>query len=108
MNEALVEHAQHDIHGEERGGDEQRHVGQRRLEDLRRALKTPLHAGRHVQFLGGLLDDVRRLAERDAGREVEGKRHGRKLALVIDRKTGVRRLEVRDAAQRHLRTRSRI
>ena len=31
---------------------------------------------------------IDRIAERRAGREVEGQRHGGKLALVIDRQVG--------------------
>ena len=50
MNQALVEHAQHDIDGDQRGGDQQRHVGHRGAENLRGALETALHARRHVQF----------------------------------------------------------
>ena len=38
MDEALVEHAQHDIHGDDRRRDQQQLIGQRGLEGRRRAL----------------------------------------------------------------------
>ena len=98
MDQALIQHAQHDIHRHERGGGEQRHVAQRRLKDLCRPLKASLHARGQMQFAGGLVNHFRRLAQRDARRKVERKRHHRELALVVHRKAGVRRLETRETA----------
>ena len=49
------------------------------LEDLGRALERALHGGRHVELVGALVDLLDRFAERRAGRQVEGQRHGRKL-----------------------------
>ena len=40
LDEALVEHPEHDIDGDESGGDQKRLRGERGLEGLRRALET--------------------------------------------------------------------
>ena len=45
---ALVEHAQHDVDGDDRGEDEQRLARQRLVERLRRAHEVRVHAGRHA------------------------------------------------------------
>ena len=48
---ALVEHAEHDVDGDERGEDEQRLVGQRGLKCGRRSLEAGVDAGRHADAL---------------------------------------------------------
>ena len=51
---ALVEHAQHDVDGDQRGQDQQRLVGERGLEGLRRALEAGADAGGQPDLaLGG-------------------------------------------------------
>jgi hypothetical protein len=64
---ALVQHAQHDVHGDHRRQDEQQRVGQRRLEGQRRALEAGLHrpACRAPAACG--VDGLHRLAQRHAG-----------------------------------------
>ena len=82
---ALVEHAEHDVDDEDRGGDEQRGRGQRGLEGLRRALERAVQRRRHAQafaLMAWILLD--RLPERDAGRQIERQRHRRELPLVAD------------------------
>ena len=71
MDVALVEHAEHDVDGDERREDEDRLVGQRAAEGRGGALELGVHAGRHVQVLLRLVDGVDGVAERGAGREVE-------------------------------------
>jgi len=58
--------------------------GQRRLEGLRRALEAAVQRDRHLEVALHPLDALDRLAERRAGREVEGHRDRRELALVVD------------------------
>jgi len=45
MDVALVEDAEDDVDGDQRGEDEQRLVGERGLEDLRGALEALAYAG---------------------------------------------------------------
>ena len=71
MDEALVEHAEHDIHRHDRGDDQEHLVGQRRLEGRRGALERGDEADRQADLLLGLLDGVDRGAERNARRGVE-------------------------------------
>ena len=97
VDEALVEHAQHDVHRDDRGEDQQQLVGERRLEGERRALEVDLHAGRHADFRLHGLDRLHRVAERRARREVERDRRRRKLAEVVDRQ---RRRPLDDARDR--------
>ena len=80
MDEALVEHAQHDIDGDDRGQDQEQLVGQRRLERQRRALEAGDDAERLADVDLRLLDRIHRLAERGARRQVEGDGGGRELA----------------------------
>ena len=102
MDIALVEHAQHDIDGEQRRGDQERLVGQRLLEDLRGALEAAVDRRRHVQAapspasiaaVASLSDDARRQVERD--------RAGDEQALVVDRERRVAGLEMGDGRERH-------
>ena len=65
MDVALVEHAEHDVDDEDRGGDQQRRRGQRGLEGLRGALEGALQRDRRMQVALNCLDRVDRLAERD-------------------------------------------
>ncbi len=50
MDIALVEHAQDDIDRDQRGGDQDRLVGQGLLEDLGRALEAAMHRRRQAQM----------------------------------------------------------
>ena len=59
-------------------------VRQRGLKRLRRALKCRLNAWRHVKLLLRLLDRVRGLAQRGAGREIERDGDDRELPLMVD------------------------
>ena len=94
---ALVEHAEHDVHGDQRGQDQPAFVGERRLKRGGRALEPGPESGRQPDPARGFLDGLHRRAQRRAGREIERQRRRWKLALVID---GQRR-----AGRRHLRDR---
>ena len=50
MNITLIEHAQNDIHRQQRGEDQDRLVRQRRLESRRGALKPRMDAGRQPDY----------------------------------------------------------
>ena len=47
---ALIEHAEDDVDGDERGEDEQRLVAERRLKGLRRALESGLECSRAAEL----------------------------------------------------------
>ena len=68
MDVALVENAEHDIDRDQRGQDEQRLVGERRLEGLGGALEARADARRQADVARGALDRGDRVAERDAGK----------------------------------------
>ena len=79
VDEALVEHPKHDIHGRNRRREQEHLVRQRRLEGLRCALEADGETRRKVNLLQRLSDRIDRLAERPARREVERDRRHRKL-----------------------------
>jgi hypothetical protein len=79
MDVALVEHAQHDIDGDDRRQDEQQLVGERRLEGEGGALERGENAVGHADLQLGLLDGVDRRTKRGARRQVE--RNGRRREL---------------------------
>ncbi|MNV42019.1 hypothetical protein D3C71_1336760 [compost metagenome] len=102
MNVALVKHAQHDVHGHHRRQNQQQCTRQRRLERLGRALELSLHADRHANVFLHLFDDLDRMPQRHAGREVERHHHRRELADVGDRQLRLTLFDMRQAGQPHL------
>src|ERR1700689_5027524 len=88
MDITFVENAEHDVHGEEREGDEEALVLERVLERLRGALERPANAGGQFNLSLGLRDCVNRIAKRDSRREIERDRHTRELTRVIDGERG--------------------
>src|SRR6266705_122551 len=104
---ALVEHSQHDVHGHDRGEDEQQLVGERRPERERCALEARAHRKRQLERPCLRLDRADGRAERGPGGEIEGDGRRRKLAEVIHREK--RRLlgDRGDRAQGHLGARGR-
>ena len=102
MDVALVEHAEHDVHGDERGEDEQRLIGERGLEGLRGALKARADRGRQANRALRPADGGDGVAEGDAGRQVERQRDRGELALVVDGERRRTRGQVCEGAQRHL------
>ena len=84
MDVALVQHAQHDVHGDDRRQDQQQRVVERGLERERRALEARLHAGRQADLPFRGANRIHRVAQRGAGREIERNGRRRKLAEMID------------------------
>ena len=82
---ALVQHAEHDVDGDERGKNQPSLVGQRGAEHRRGALKLLVNTGRQTEGGHGVVDVLGGLAERSARREVERDGGHRELAEVIDR-----------------------
>ena len=84
VDEALVEDAEHDVDGDQRGEDQQRFVGERVLERSGGSLEIGLQAGREVQLLCDFVDVGDGRAQRGVGRKVERDRDGRELSLMVD------------------------
>src|SRR5262249_58408321 len=80
MDVALVEDAEDDVDGDQRGEDQQRLVGERGLEGLGRSLERGTEARRETETTGGGLDGGDGVAEGDPGGEVEGEGDGGKMA----------------------------
>ena len=105
---ALVQQAEHDVHGDQRGRDQVRLRRQRVAERLRRTLEAAEQRGRGVHLALRRVDRLRGVAERVAGREVERQRDRGELPLVADRQVrGLRRVDVHERRQRHLLVRDR-
>ena len=85
MQEALVEHAQHDVDHQHGGEDQQRHVAQRSLEGLGRAHEAAPQGGRQMDLLLGLVDGRHGIAQGHAHGQVEGQGHRGQLALMVHR-----------------------
>src|SRR5713101_4295132 len=89
MNVTLVENPEHDIHGGERGQDENPFARERILKRLRGPLEGTADAARQSYLARGRLNRVDRVAERNARREVEGNRHRGKLPLMVHGERGL-------------------
>ena len=85
MHEALVQDAEDDVDGDQRGEDEEAFVRERTFEGGCGSLVVGDDALGEVGVFDDLVDGVECLAERVAGGEVERDGDRRKLALVIDR-----------------------
>src|SRR5580698_8227168 len=85
MDVTLVENAEPDVNGDERGQNQDWLVGQRQLERRGRALKGRLDAKRHSDIRLGFINRFRSFAERGVGCEIERDSDDRELSLVIYR-----------------------
>src|SRR6266403_4219495 len=103
MNVALVQNAENDVDGYESRQDEDGFIGQGLEKSSRRALESGLNARRHVQFLLRGIDGVYGVAKRPIGSQIERESHDGKLALMIERQSGVARIKAREGAERDLR-----
>src|SRR5262249_42855826 len=74
---------------------------QRLLERLGGALERPAQGRRQVQLALQLLYFGYRIAERESRPEVEGDRHGRELAQMVDGERSDSTIELRYRAERH-------
>ena len=75
---AFIQHAQQHIDHQQRGGDQHDLAGLRRLECRRVAAVAGEYAHRHIELALELLDAPGGIAQRRAGREIEGDRHRRR------------------------------
>ena len=102
VNVALVEDAQHDVDRHDRRHQQDALVGQRVLEGLGVAGRSRWSsvAGNFCSAFD-LVDARHRIAERNAGRQIERERHGRKLPELIDGQRAGRALDPREGADRH-------
>src|SRR5213593_4474062 len=86
---------EHDVDGDDRRQDQERLVGQGRLEPR-------LDARRQTDLARDPVDRLHGGAQRDAGCQVEGDRHGRELALVAHGERSGVLLDGGQCRQRHL------
>ena len=103
MDEALIEHAQHDIDGDGGGEDQPRLALQRAGELGRIAGIAAEDRRRHADIFFRLRDHRDRVAQRGARREVEADRHRGELLLMRDRQRRGDALEAGEGGERHLR-----
>ncbi len=101
VDEALIEHPQHDIDGEQCRSDQNRLSTERLLKHPRRPLKAAADRGRHAKLAHLILDRRRGLAERDVRREVERHRRRDEEVLVVDGKRRVAWPEMGNGGKRH-------
>ena len=91
MDHTFVEHAENDVHRDQRSGNQQRLVGERRLKRLRGALEAAVNRRGQADLVSGNFDASNRVPERQSRRKVEGERHRWKLALMRDHQRHRRR-----------------
>ncbi len=99
---ALVQHAQHDVHRDDRGQDQQQRVVERGLERQRRALEVDGDRRRHAQLGLRGADRLHGLAQRRALGEVERDGGRGELPDVVDDERTGPLDDGRDGRQRHL------
>ena len=102
MCEALVEHAQHDVDGDQRREDEQRLLRGLLREGRRVARRLAAQSRRCMHLRHRLVDVLQGVVERVTGAGIVGNGDGREGPLVVDDEGGciLRRLD--DAQQRNL------
>src|SRR5579871_1093067 len=98
MNVALVKHPEHDINRHQGGKDQDRLAGEGVLKCGGRSLEAGGNRWRKSDGALGVFNGLRRLPERNSGREVERDGHRGNLSLVIYSQRRIRRLEVSKAA----------
>ncbi len=108
MDVALIEHAQHDVDGDERSENEDGFVGQRGLESCGSALEAGVDRGGHADGLFHAIDGRDCISQRTPRRQVEADDGGGELALVADGQLRARLLPVGEHAEWHLRAVARL
>ena len=86
MDEAFVQHAQHNIQGRQRSQHQHHLIARRITEHLGRALKAAHHSGGHGQIGFDGRQGLLRLRKRNPLRQVERNGHSGKLPLMRHRK----------------------
>ena len=84
MDVAFIENTQDDVHGYERGQNQDGLVRKRAKERGGSALERGLNAWWHSDLIFDGIDGVHRFAQRSIRGEVKGQRDYGKLPLVID------------------------
>jgi len=84
MDEALIQHAQDDIDGDDRDSQQNPHIAQRTLEGLGLALELAQYGGRNADLVTGLVDGGDGVASRHSPGSGEGDRHRRQLPQMVD------------------------
>ena len=102
MNVALIQHAEHDVDGDERRQDQPGLSGQRFREFGGVAGIDADDAAGHADPRLDRLDGVDGVAERRPRRQIEAERNRRELRLVRDRQRRRGARQGRDRRQRHL------
>src|ERR1700737_3177914 len=102
MDEALVQHAENDVHDEYGGQQQQELVGQVAAESERRSLKSRSNLVRQPDAVLGVFDGRNGGAERSALAQVEGYGGRWKLREMIDQKRPSFHVDFGDRRQRHL------
>ncbi len=100
VNEALVQDAEDDIDGDERGEDQIRLIPQRILKCLRGSLESRVDCGGHAQVALSFFEGGNGITQSHVWRQVESKRDGRILALMIHRQRGSLLFVVRNCRKR--------
>ena len=83
MNEAFIQHAQHEVDNKNRNNQQYRKSADRVLESLRRALEGKRHRVRHANLARGVFYSSRGLAQSYARPQIEREVHGGKLPDVV-------------------------
>ena len=107
MDPALIKDTKDDVHRQDRPEDEEGLVIERGLEHLGRTLEAALDRARHADLAHGTADRLVRVGQGLPRGEVEGKRRGHELRLMVDVQGGVGRLETGEGHQRNALTRRR-
>ncbi len=102
VDEALVQHTEHDVDDDGRGEYQPRLAGQRLGEFGGVAGIAAGHRTRHADVLLRRADQVDGVAQRIAGRQVEGDGDGWKLLLMGDHQRRRTIHETREGGERHL------
>src|SRR5438128_11048918 len=102
MNQALVEHPEHDVYREQCRRDQERLVGGRFLVRLSGSTKAAVYGHRQSNLPLRICDLLDGLTERIARRQIERDGAGWELALVIDRQRRGRAAESRECTERRL------
>ena len=83
MDVALVENAQHDVDGRQRRQHQQELIVERLLEGARRSLEGPVQGRGHADLAHRVVHELHGIAQRLAGRQVEGDGAGDEHALMV-------------------------
>ena len=99
MDEALIEHPEHDIDGNKSESNKVRLGGEGCLEGLSGALEATADGGGHTDLNANLFDGRGGVAQRGAGRQVEAERGCGRLGLMVDGERNALLLQLGDGGK---------